>query len=174
MFLTTSHLIETAKCVGTGLSSYSNHVLVTPTHICGTDGVCLCKIMAESNIENDILIPVNTIKAWVKMVPKRYQDIALNIKHIANKTYSLELGSTVLPFNSGEEKYPAVDKVIPENFEDSNTHNRNYNWTLVAKLANIFTNITSDEYPKPEFSVDVGVLAFRSDDIILILMPLNT
>ena len=172
--LSSKELIAVSKIITFDTRTYLNNVYVTPNFICASDGIHLCKVFCDTGVKENLLIPIETIKIWSKMVPKRFSESLLVIEHIADKTYSLKGGGVSLPFNVGDGTYPDIDKVIPTEFEKSNSKNRNFQWKIVAKLAEIFTELTGDKYPQPIFSKDdIGILAFKTDRVILILMPLN-
>lgn len=174
--LNTKVLISVSKIISKDNSKiYLENVLVTKNYICATNGHCLCKFECDTNVENNILIPLDIIKIWSRMVPKRFHEVPVIINHINDDTYSLNTGNNSLPFNSVDTKiYLDVERVIPTSFVDSNKNNKNFNWNLVSNMATVFTELSGIKYPKPIFSdaEDINLLVFKDDKTILILMPL--
>ena len=156
---------------------YLNGLNITRSHVSGSNGHVLCHINTYTNEipEDNIIVPVETIKALLKKLGTKHDHFEVCI-FLINNQYQLQCMNQVEVFTPIDGKYPDFKKIIePIKLND---HDKNLNaichqfdWSYVA-LANAalciyFGNTT----PKRLYSFELAGYMMPSEDIIYIIMP---
>ena len=105
---------------------YLNGLNITRTHVSGSNGHALCHINTYANdIPGDnIIVPVETIKALLKKMGSKHDNFEVGI-FLINERYELSCMNQVEVFNPIDHKYPEFKKIIePIRLND---HDKNLN-----------------------------------------------
>ena len=158
---------------------YLNGVKITKDTVSASNGHVLCHINTHNNEipEDNIIIPVETIKALLKKVGTKHDNLEVGV-FLINEQYQLQCMNEVEVFTPIDGKYPSFDKILTP--VKANTHDENLNkilhqfdWSYVAlanaALCTYFGNTT----PKRLYScAECGYFMPSLDnDIIYIIMP---
>jgi hypothetical protein len=158
---------------------YLNGLIITRTHVSGSNGHVLCHINTYANEipEDNIIVPVETIKALLKKVGTKHDHIECNIALI-NEQYQLQCMNQVEVFTPIDHKYPDFKKIIDPlklNDHDKNLNaiQHQFDWSYIA-LANAalciyFGNTT----PKRLYSFELAgyMMPGDGDEVIYVIMP---
>ena len=172
-------LALTAVPKKTDIRYYLNGINITKTHVSGSNGHVLCHINTYNNDipEDNIIIPVETIKALLKKMGSKHENKEVSI-FLTNDQYQLQCMNLVEVFTPIDHKYPDFKKIIDpiklnNHDENLNSIKHQFDWSYVA-LANAalciyFGNTT----PKRLYSFELSgyMMPGEGDDIIYIIMP---
>jgi DNA polymerase III sliding clamp (beta) subunit (PCNA family) len=172
-------LAITATPKKTDIRYYLNGINITKTHVRGSNGHVLCHINTYANeIPDDhenIIIPVETVKALLKKVGVKHENMEVCI-FLINNQYQLQCMNQVEVFAPIDHKYPGFNKIIDPiklNDHDKNLNaiQHQFDWSYVA-LANAslckYFGITTT---KRLYSFELAGYFMPCDDIIYVIMP---
>jgi DNA polymerase III sliding clamp (beta) subunit (PCNA family) len=159
---------------------YLNGINITKTHVTGSNGHVLCHINTKNDIPNDhenIIIPIETIKALLKKVGTKHDHFEVCI-FLINNQYQLQCMNQVEVFTPTDHRYPEFKKIIDP--IKVNDHDKNLNaiqhqfgWDYIS-LANkslciYFGNTTPNRlYSCIEYGYFMPSL---DNDVIYVIMP---
>ncbi len=160
---------------------YLNALKITNDHILGSTGNVLCHIHTYLNIIPDdhenIIVPVDTIKALLKKIGTKHGDQDVGILLI-NGCYELACMDHVEVFKPIFHKYPDVKKIIDtikaaDHGASLNAIKHQFDWQCVANANNAICAYMGNTVPKRLYSIDKTGYFMPTEDIIYIIMPCN-
>ena len=156
---------------------YLNGINITRTHVSGSNGHVLCHINTCTNEipEDNIIIPVETIKALLKKVGTKHDNFEVCI-FLINDQYQLQCMNQIEVFKPIDYKYPEFKKIIdPLKLND---HDKNLNaichqfdWSYVAAASAALCIYFGNTTPKRLYSFELAGYMMPGDDIIYVIMP---
>ena len=156
---------------------YLNGLNITRTHVSGSNGNILCHINTYNNDipEDNIIVPVETIKALLKKIGTKHDNFEAGI-FLINDRYELSCMGQVEIFMPIDHKYPDFKKVIePIKLND---HDKNLNaichqfdWSYVALANTALCIYFGNTTPKRLYSFELAGYMMPSDDVIYVIMP---
>ena len=156
---------------------YLNGLNITKTHVSGSNGHVLCHINTYANDipEDNIIVPVETIKALLKKAGAKHDHLECNIALI-NDQYQLQCMNQVEVFKPIDGKYPSFDKILTP--VKANNHDENLNkilhqfdWSYVALANDAICKYYGNSTPKRLYSCNECGYFMPSEDTIYIIMP---
>ena len=156
---------------------YLNGLNITRTHVSGSNGHVLCHINTYANeIPGDnIIVPVETIKALLKKMGSKHDNFEVGI-FLINERYELSCMNQVEVFNPIDHKYPEFKKIIEPirlNDHDKNLNSicHQFNWDYVSAASNAIGKYFGNTTPKRLYSFELAGYMMPSEDVIYIIMP---
>jgi len=157
---------------------YLNGLNITRTHVSGSNGHVLCHITYNNEIpEDNIIIPVETIKALIKKVGAKHDHLEVCI-FLINDQYQLQCMNQVEVFTPINHKYPEFKKIIDpikENDHDKNLNaiQHQFDWSYVAIANDAICKYFGNTTPKRLYSFELAgyFMPGDHDDIIYVIMP---
>ena len=172
-------LALTAVPKKTDIRYYLNGLNITKTHVSGSNGHVLCHINTYANeIPNDnIIIPVETIKALLKKLGTKHDNFEVCI-FLINNQYQLQCMDQVEVFTPIDHKYPEFKKIIEPlklNDHDKNLNSicHQFDWSYVAMANDALGIYFGDKVPKRLYSFELAgyMMPGDGDAIIYVIMP---
>jgi len=155
---------------------YLNGLNITKTHVTGSNGYVLCHIETYNEIPDDqIIVPVDTIKALLKKIGTKHEDRECIITLINNR-YELACMNQVEVFTPIDHKYPDFKKIIDPiklNDHDKNLNSicHQFDWSYVAIANDALCKYFGNTTPKRLYSFELAGYFMPAEDIIYIIMP---
>lgn len=158
---------------------YLNGLNITKTHVSGSNGHVLCHINTFNNDipDDNIIVPVDTIKALLKKTGTRFDNFEVAI-FLNNGRYELQCLNEVEVFTPIGHKYPDFKKIIePIKLND---HDKNLNaichqfdWGYVAAANAALCIYFGNTTPKRLYSFELAgyMMPGNGDEVIYIIMP---
>ena len=170
-------LALTAAPKKTDVRYYLNGLNITGTHVSGSNGHVLCHINTYANdIPGDnIIVPVETIKALLKKVGTKHENKEVEI-FLNNGRYELQCFNEVEIFTPIDHKYPEFKKIIEPlklNDHDKNLNviQHQFDWSYVAAANAALCIYFGNTTPKRLYSFELAGYMMPSDDVIYVIMP---
>ena len=163
---------------------YLNGINITKTHVSGSDGHLLCHINTYNNDipdnHDNIIIPVETVKAILKKVGTKYDHVD-HMKvfiFLINGRYELHCMNQVEIFTPINHKYPEFNKIIEPIKVNNHDENLNkilhqFNWDYVSLANKAICKYFGDTTPKRLYSCnECGYfMPGDADSVIYVIMP---
>jgi DNA polymerase III sliding clamp (beta) subunit (PCNA family) len=156
---------------------YLNGLNITRTHVSGSNGHVLCRINTYNNDipEDNIIVPVETIKALLKKVGTKHENMECIITLINNQ-YQLQCMNQVEVFTPFDHKYPGFEKIIDPiklNDHDKNLNSicHQFDWSYIALANDAICKYFGTTTPTRLYSFELAGYFMPSDDIIYVIMP---
>jgi DNA polymerase III sliding clamp (beta) subunit (PCNA family) len=157
---------------------YLNGLNITKTHVSGSNGHVLCHINTYNNDipEDNIIVPIETIKALLKKVGTKHGLIDVGI-FLINGRYEIAISDTELEvFTPIDHKYPSFNKIIDPiklNDHDKNLNaiQHQFNWSYVALANDALCKYFGNTTPKRLYSCELAGYMMPSDEVIYVIMP---
>ena len=156
---------------------YLNGLNITKTHVSGSNGHVLCHINTYVNEipDDNIIVPVETIKALLKKVGTKHDNFEVCI-FLINDQYQLQCMSQVEVFTPIDHKYPEFKKIIEP--LELNDHDKNLNsichqfdWSYVANANAALCTYFGNTTPKRLYSFELAGYMMPSEEVIYVIMP---
>ena len=156
---------------------YLNGLNITKTHVSGSNGHVLCHINTFTNDipDDNIIVPVETIKALLKKVGTKHDNFEVCI-FLINDQYQLQCMSQVEVFTPIDHKYPEFKKIIEP--LELNDHDKNLNsichqfdWSYVANANAALCTYFGNTTPKRLYSFELAGYMMPSEEVIYVIMP---
>ena len=172
-------LALTAVPKKTEIRYYLNGLNITRTHVSGSNGHVLCHINTYNNDipEDNIIIPVETIKALLKKMGSKHENKEVSI-FLINDQYQLQCMNQVEVFTPIDHKYPDFKKIIDPikaNIHDENLNKilHQFDWDYVSLANKALCTYFGNTTPKRLYSFELAGYFMPSldNDIIYIIMP---
>jgi DNA polymerase III sliding clamp (beta) subunit (PCNA family) len=165
----------------TDIRYYLNGINITKTHVSGSNGHVLCHINTYANDipdnHDNIIVPIETIKALLKKVGAKHDHIEVAI-FLINDRYELQCMNQIEVFTPIDHKYPGFNKIIyPIKLND---HDKNLNsichqfdWAYIALSNDAICKYFGKTTPNRLYSFELAGYFMPSldDDIIYVIMP---
>lgn len=158
---------------------YLNGLNITRTHVSASNGHILCHINTYANDipdnHDNIIIPVETIKALLKKVGTKHDNMEACI-FLINDRYELSCMNQVEVFTPIDGKYPSFAKIltpVKANIHDKNLNSicHQFDWSYVALANDALGIYFGNKVPKRLYSCVEAGYFMPSDDIIYVIMP---
>jgi hypothetical protein len=156
---------------------YLNGLNITRTHVSGSNGHVLCHINTYNNDipEDNIIVPVDTIKALLKKVGSKHENMEVCI-FLINNQYQLQSMNQVEVFTPIDHKYPEFKKIIEPiklNDHDKNLNaiQHQFDWSYVALANDAICKHFGNTTPKRLYSFELAGYFMPDYDIIYVIMP---
>jgi DNA polymerase III sliding clamp (beta) subunit (PCNA family) len=156
---------------------YLNGLNITRTHVSGSDGHVLCHINTFANDipEDNIIVPVETIKALLKKVGAKHDNFEVAI-FLINDQYQLQCMNQVEVFKPIDHKYPEFKKIIDPlklNDHDKNLNaiQHQFDWDYVSLANKALCIYFGNTTPKRLYSFELAGYMMPSEDVIYVIMP---
>jgi DNA polymerase III sliding clamp (beta) subunit (PCNA family) len=156
---------------------YLNGLNITKTHVTGSNGNVLCHINTYINDipEDNIIVPVDTIKALLKKVGTKHENMEICI-FLINNQYQLQCMNQVEVFTPIDHKYPGFNKIIDPiklNDHDKNLNaiQHQFDWSYVSLANDAICKYFGNSTPKRLYSFELAGYFMPGDDIIYVIMP---
>ena len=156
---------------------YLNGLNITKTHVSGSNGHVLCHINTYANDipEDNIIIPVETIKALLKKVGTKHDNFEVCI-FLINDQYQLQCMNQVEVFTPIDHKYPEFKKIIEPlklNDHDKNLNaiQHQFDWDYVSLANKALCIYFGNTTPKRLYSFELAGYMMPGDDVIYVIMP---
>ena len=156
---------------------YLNGLNITKTHVTGSNGHVLCLINTYNNEipDENIIVPVETIKALLKKVGTKHEHFEVCI-FLINEQYQLQCMNQVEVFTPIDHKYPDFKKIIDP--IKANDHDKNLNaichqfdWDYISLANKAICIYFGNTTPKRLYSFELAGYFMPSDDVIYVIMP---
>jgi len=156
-----------------------NGVMITKNTVSASNGHVLCHINTYANEipDDNIIVPVETIKALLKKVGTKHENKEVGI-FLNNGRYELQCMNQVEVFTPIGGKYPEFKKIIEPiklNNHDENLNKilHQFDWTYVALANDAICKYYGNSTPKRLYSCnECGYFMPSLDnDIIYVIMP---
>jgi hypothetical protein len=163
----------------TDIRYYLNSLNITQTHVSGSNGHVLCHINTYNNEipdnHDNIIIPIETIKALLKKVGTKHENMEVCI-FLINEQYQLQCMNLVEVFTPIDHKYPGFNKIIEPiklNDHDKNLNaiQHQFDWSYIALANDAICKYFGTTTPKRLYSFELAGYFMPSDDIIYVIMP---
>jgi len=161
---------------------YLNGLNITKTHVTGSNGYLLCHINTYKNDipDDNIIIPVETVKAILKKVGgKMCDNFEVGILLI-NKQYQLQCMDQIEVFKPINHIYPEFKKIIEpikvnNHDENLNKIQHQFDWSYVSIANDAICKYFGDTTPKRLYSFYKAGYFMPSldNDIIYVIMPMR-
>ena len=156
---------------------YLNGLNITKTHVSGSNGNVLCHINTYANEipEDNIIVPVETLKALLKKVGAKHDHFEVCI-FLINDQYQLQCMNQVEVFKPIDHKYPEFKKIIEPlklNDHDKNLNSicHQFDWSFVAAASAALCIYFGNTTPKRLYSFELAGYMMPSEDVIYVIMP---
>jgi DNA polymerase III sliding clamp (beta) subunit (PCNA family) len=156
---------------------YLNGLNITKTHVSGSTGHVLCLINTYNNDipEDNIIVPVDTIKALLKKVGAKHENMEVCI-FLINNQYQLQCMNQVEVFTPIDHKYPEFKKIIDPiklNDHDKNLNSicHQFDWSYVALANDAICKYFGTTTPKRLYSFELAGYFMPCEDVIYVIMP---
>ena len=160
---------------------YLNGLNITKTHVTGSNGHMLCNINTYKNEipddQDNIIVPVDTIKALLKKVGTKHESMGVCI-FLINDRYELQCMDQIEVFTPIDHKYPGFNKIIdPIKLND---HDKNLNaichqfdWSYVALANGAICKYFGLTTPNRLYSFNQAgyFMPTLDNDLIYVIMP---
>ena len=172
-------LALTATPKKTDIRYYLNGVKITKDTVSASNGHILCHINTYNNDipdnHDNIIIPIETIKALLKKLGKKHENKEVSI-FLINEQYQLQCMNQVEVFTPIDGKYPTFDKILTPvklNDHDENLNKilHQFEWSYVALANDAICKYYNNTTPKRLYSCAECGYFMPSDDIIYVIMP---
>ena len=172
-------LAITATPKKTDIRYYLNGLNITKDNISGSNGHVLCHINTYANDipedHDNIIIPIETIKALLKKVGTKHDNFEVCI-FLINNRYELSCMNQTEVFTPIDHKYPDFKKIIePIKLND---HDKNLNaichqfdWDYVSLANKALCIYFGNTTPKRLYSFELAGYFMPDDDVIYVIMP---
>ena len=163
----------------TDIRYYLNGLNITKTHVSGSNGHVLCYVNAYKNEipdnHDNIIIPVDAIKALLKKMGSKYEnrDVAI---FLINNRYELSCMNQTEVFTPIDHKYPDFKKIIDpiklnNHDENLNSIKHQFDWDYVSLVNKALCTYFGNTTPKRLYSFELAGYMMPGDDVIYIIMP---
>jgi len=160
---------------------YLNGLNITTTHITGSNGHMLCHLYTYANSipseHEHLIVPGDTIKALLKKVGTKHENMECNIALINNQ-YQLQCMNQVEVFTPIDHVYPGFKKIIDPiklNDHDKNLNSiqHQFDWAYVAIANDAIGKYFDNTTPKRLYSFELAgyFMPAKANDIIYVIMP---
>jgi DNA polymerase III sliding clamp (beta) subunit (PCNA family) len=156
---------------------YLNGINITKAHVSGSNGHVLCHINTYNNEipEDNIIVPVETIKALLKKVGAKHENMDCIITLINNQ-YQFQCLNQVEVFTPIDHKYPGFNKIIDPiklNDHDKNLNSiqHQFDWSYVALANDAICKYFGNTTPKRLYSFELAGYFMPCEDVIYVIMP---
>lgn len=157
---------------------YLNGLNITKTHVSGSNGHVLCHINTYANDipEDNIIVPVETIKALLKKVGTKHDNFEVCI-FLINDRYELSCMDQVEVFKPIDHKYPEFKIIEPLKLNDHdknlNSIQHQFDWLYVANANAALCIYFGNATPKRLYSFELAgyFMPGDGDEVIYIIMP---
>lgn len=158
---------------------YLNGINITKTHVSGSNGYVLCHINTYNNDipegHENIIIPIETIKALLKKVGTKHESMEVCI-FLINNQYQLQCMNQVEVFTPCDHKYPAFKRIIGPiklNDHDKNLNSiqHQFDWAYVAEANKAICNYMGNNTTKRLYSFELSGYFMPCEDVIYVIMP---
>ena len=158
---------------------YLNGLNITKTHVSGSNGHVLCHINTYNNDipDDNIIIPIETIKALLKKVGTKHDNFEACI-FLINEQYQLQCMNQVEVFKPIDHKYPEFKKIIEPiklNDHDKNLNSicHQFDWDYVSLANKALCIYFGNTTPKRLYSFELAgyMMPGDGDEVIYVIMP---
>ena len=158
---------------------YLNGLNITITHVSGSNGHVLCHINTYNNDipDDNIIIPIETIKALLKKVGTKHDNFEACI-FLINEQYQLQCMNQVEVFKPIDHKYPEFKKIIEPiklNDHDKNLNSicHQFDWDYVSLANKALCIYFGNTKPKRLYSFELAgyMMPGDGDEVIYVIMP---
>tara|TARA_R110000868_G_scaffold45422_2_gene150701 strand:+ start:573 stop:1121 length:549 start_codon:yes stop_codon:yes gene_type:complete len=158
---------------------YLNGLNITRTHVSGSNGHVLCHINTYTDEipDDNIIVPVETIKALLKKVGTKHDNFEVCI-FLINEQYQLQCMNQVEVFKPIDHKYPEFKKIIAPlklNDHDKNLNaiQHQFDWDYVSLANKALCIYFGNTTPKRLYSFELAgyMMPGDGDEVIYVIMP---